>query len=447
MKNSSTLYKRLAGPVLAALGLGGILLAGGSASYWLAAVLCAAGVCLSAMEVSGLTVGGLGSGFSSSDRKAVQQILSVMEKASGGDLSARVVLLPPAQALIHDCARRLNALLDLTEVFCKEADTAMQFATKRKYFRKIILTGMLGDFARHSRTINQTLDSMRDRDLASLDFAEKEVSVLVSAAKAMAAAMKKNALCMAEDSQTTAMNSTSVAKGAEETSKSVQTVAAAAEELCGSFAEVGRQATHAKDVTTDAVKLAVSRQDDVTQLRKLAESINLATSLIDSIAQQTNLLALNASIEAAHAGAQGKGFAVVAQEIKLLSNQTAKATGDISSVTSDIQQMVESMANGIGELSGAMREIENISISVAGAVEEQILVTKDITKNMLEVSHSSDQIAYSINDVRQVADSCEAKTHDVMTAIMDLEDLTSNLESKLSAFIQGIDFRKKLKAA
>jgi methyl-accepting chemotaxis protein len=446
MKNSFTPYKRLAGPVLAALGLGWILLASG-VWFWIAALLCGCGICLAAAELSGIRLAGVGSGYGSSDQKALEHIFSVVSQAAAGNLNTRVVLLPAAQDIITKCARKLNDLLDLTEVFCKEADTAMQFATQRKYFRKIILTGMVGDFARHSQTINQTLDNMRERDLASLDFAEKEVSVLVGTAKGMAATMKRNALCMAEDSQTTAMNSTSVAKGAEETSRSVQTVAAAAEELCGSFAEVGRQATMAKDATTSAVKLAASRQNDVIQLRRLAESISQTTALIDNIAQQTNLLALNASIEAAHAGAQGKGFAVVAQEIKLLANQTAKATGDITSVISGIQQMVEQMTSGIGELSSTMKEIEDISISVAGSVEEQILVTKDITRNMVEVSQSSDQIAASINDVRSIADSCEHKTHDVMTAIMDLEDLTATLEDKLNSFIKNIDFRKKPKKA
>ena len=197
--------------------------------------------------------------------------------------------------------------------------------------------------------------------------------------------------------------------------RSVQTVAAAAEELCGSFAEVGRQATLAKDVDDQRGQAGgIAARADVVQLRRLADSISQATALIDNIAQQTNLLALNASIEAAHAGAQGKGFAVVAQEIKLLSNQTAKATGDISSQISNIQQMVELMANGIIELGGTMKEVEDISISVAGAVEEQTLVTRDITKNMVEVAQSSDQIAASINDVRCIADSCESKTHEVM---------------------------------
>ena len=63
----------------------------------------------------------------------------------------------------------------------------------------------------------------------------------------------------------------------------------------------------------------------------------MLSALINDIASQTNLLALNATIEAARAGDAGKGFAVVASEVKSLATQTGKATEEIASQISEIQ--------------------------------------------------------------------------------------------------------------
>ena len=73
--------------------------------------------------------------------------------------------------------------------------------------------------------------------------------------------------------------------------------------------------------------------DDIeTGTTVLKEDIKTVANVADqvqAIAKQTSLLALNATIEAARAGDAGKGLAVVASEVKLLSDETRKATDQI----------------------------------------------------------------------------------------------------------------------
>lgn len=435
MKNSFTRFSGLAGLPLAVLGLVILVVSPQGMTLWGGAAVCGLGIVLAALDRFGAGI--------SSDRAALEHIVRVCTEAAKGNIAARVVLLAPCQDIVRECAHKLNALLDLTEVFCKEADTAMQYANQRKYFRKIILVGMLGDFARHARTINATLDGMRERDLAALRFAEEQVKVLVEAVKDMAGALKRDASVMAEYAQTTELNANSAVHDATNTSSNAQTVAAATEELSGSFAEVARQAMIARNVTTSAVTAGADRQKDVAQLTELARRISKATELINNVARQTNLLALNASVEAAHAGEHGRGFVVVANEIKQLSNQTAHATQDIAKLIADIQNMAEQTADSIMDMNASMTDIESISLSVASSAEEQTAVTKDISRNMVEVAGASTRISSAITDVHSIAGQCQKKTKEVMSEVERMEELCIRLEAELSQFIVNIDFRKK----
>ncbi|CCD88445.1 Putative sensory transducer protein; putative signal peptide (fragment) [Bradyrhizobium sp. ORS 285] len=76
--------------------------------------------------------------------------------------------------------------------------------------------------------------------------------------------------------------------------------------------------------------------------------------LINTIAGQTNQLALNATIEAARAGEAGGVFVVVATEVKVLTEQTSKATGDLGQQISSIQVATQELVKAIRTISGTV---------------------------------------------------------------------------------------------
>ncbi len=70
--------------------------------------------------------------------------------------------------------------------------------------------------------------------------------------------------------------------------------------------------------------------------------------LIIGIAAQTNLLASHATLEAA--GAAGRGFAVIAKEVKECANENARATQEIATRISAIQDRTGEAVRSIGEI-------------------------------------------------------------------------------------------------
>ena len=98
--------------------------------------------------------------------------------------------------------------------------------------------------------------------------------------------------------------------------------------------ETVREAVSSMDEIAHAVSDASKRVD---VLAEASQKIGEIVEQIEAIASETNLLALNATIEAARAGEAGKGFAVVANEVKALSQQTARATESIRERIANLQ--------------------------------------------------------------------------------------------------------------
>ena len=243
---------------------------------------------------------------------------------------------------------------------------------------------------------------------------------------------------MARDSAESSRQLSTVAAASEQASANVQMVAAASEELSASIKEISRQISHSTTVAQQAMQEAKQTRVVVQSLSEATTKIGDVAGLINQIAGQTNLLALNATIEAARAGEAGKGFAVVASEVKALANQTARATDDITTYITAIQESVRNVTTAIHNIDTTIEKINEISSTISVAVGEQDAATLEISANVLEASKGTTEVTNNINHISQVITGTQKVSQDVLSSAKQLDLEAGKLGEDVNAYLLNI---------
>lgn len=100
------------------------------------------------------------------------------------------------------------------------------------------------------------------------------------------------------------------------------------------------------DIIADNTEQMINISQETTEksIDSLDKGIREVADFANSIAEitrQTNLLALNASIEAARAGEMGRGFSVVADEVRVLADDSQKASDAIATIIDKITSVMQ----------------------------------------------------------------------------------------------------------
>ena len=233
----------------------------------------------------------------------------------------------------------------------------------------------------------------------------------------------------------TTRRSVEVSSDTSQAKENIQSVATATEQLSASIGAITRQV----EQSTLVARTAVNRADDTRQivagLAQAAKRIGDVVSLIKNIANQTNLLALNATIEAARAGEAGKGFAVVASEVKVLANQTARATEEIADQIQGIQTATMQTVDAIGKIGHAIGEVNLACDAIVNAVREQSATTQEISTHVCQANTRTSRLADNAGAVNEIACATATAVTQVAESSATLSHQSEVMRSKVEQFL------------
>ena len=223
-----------------------------------------------------------------------------------------------------------------------------------------------------------------------------------------------------------------------QTSNNINDSAKATSEFTSAINEISKQVHNSSVYASKATIQAENISAVITDLSGKANAISSIIDIINGITSQIDLLALNATIEAARAGESGRGFAVVANEVKALATQTSKATDQINTQITAIQQSTTKVVEGIKEITESVKTINQNSTSIASAVEEQNVTASYISENVAKVAEMSNNVNANIANVAKASSNSTNLTNQMVTASEDLLKQTNLLQNEVNKFLTNL---------
>ncbi|NHC46991.1 methyl-accepting chemotaxis protein [Motilibacter aurantiacus] len=293
--------------------------------------------------------------------------------------------------------------------------------------------------------LDQRVDHVSEDEVGKLASA---INATMDRLSAVIRGISGNATTLASSSEELTSVATQLSSGAEESSAQAQsvsatsqqisgnigTVAAAGEQMTAAIREIATSTSEATATAASAVAAAQAAQETLDRLSASSREIGDVVKLITSIAEQTNLLALNATIEAARAGEAGKGFAVVAGEVKDLAQETARATGDITTRVGATQADAEAASLAIAQITEVIGRIDELQSAIAAAVEEQSATTSEMVRNVTEVSTSSQDISSNIAGIAAAAEQTTSGASHTATTAEEVSRAAAELDQLVHTF-------------
>ena len=236
-----------------------------------------------------------------------------------------------------------------------------------------------------------------------------------------------------------AAGSNNLAQAAQEMAEGAMDQSASIEELQATFADITEGVEKTSEKLNETYKIAQQYAkeadnshaemqgmvDVIARINETSKQIENIISEIEDIASQTNLLSLNAAIEAARAGEAGKGFAVVADQIRSLSEQSAKAAVDTRELIEGAIEVTNEGNEAAERVSVSIEKVISGMKSVAASSQELSEIADEQAKAMEQAEQGINQISEVFQSNSANAEETSATSEELSAQAVTMNDLIS----------------------
>jgi methyl-accepting chemotaxis protein len=181
--------------------------------------------------------------------------------------------------------------------------------------------------------------------------------------------------------------------------------------------------------------------NQVEGFRALTGKIDLIATTVKDLADQSNMLALNAAIEAVRSGEHGKGFAVVAREIRSLSDQSIRATADVSQILGAINraigEAVKLSKSGQQRMNNGLSEVQRSGDSLRALLEtvrSTATSMRQIAAAVVQQTAGIEQIFTAIRQQGDMMRSGEQSLERLSGSLVSLKDVTGEVTALAASY-------------
>jgi len=269
----------------------------------------------------------------------IREAAAVCRAGARGDLERRLLNID-ASGDLGDLLHAINHLLDMTDAFVREATASLEYASSGKFFRRVLLEGMLGSFRRAARSINGATRGM-DEKTQELRNAQKRRELLQSEFQA----------------------ALQIVGGLRETSQ-----------------EIGEVMGVIKQIANQTNLLALNAGVEAARAGEAGRGFAVVASEVRALAQRAGEAAENIR------GLIAKSSLDVAEGVRLVTDtgtflqDIVRAIEDVAATTDEISEASHSQTLGIEEVTSAISEMDALTSQNASMAEESASSARTLTE-------------------------------------------------------------------